>query len=40
MGQKEETSFSFPQAKCMAIIIPSFSFNYLISYYDIITYMA
>ena len=36
MGQKEETSFSFPQAKCMAIIIPSFFFYFIISLYDII----
>ena len=40
MGQEKEISFSFPQSNCMAIIIPSLFFYFLISHYDLITYMV
>ena len=40
MGQEEEVSFSFPQAKCVALKFPSLFLISLFPFYDIITHMA
>ena len=40
MGQEKEVSFSFPQAKCVALKFPSLFLISLFPFYDIITYKA